>query len=246
LPPPFGEGGLLLPLSVAPISDQRSYSRSGPDADDNRQDFSLTSPPAPRNSGFCLGVPAPPFNLAAIVTGTAVDLSWEWMSGGLPIDEFQLEAGSIPGAVDRAVVRLSGSVRSVRIAGVPPATYYVRLRSVSGAGISASSNEIAVTVCGAAPCAPSPGPPLNVTVSVVGRDVLLQWSAPVTGGPPASYVLEAGTAPGAANLGSFDTGSTAQALVVPAVPPGTYFARIRARNGSGLGPPSHEVVVVVP
>jgi hypothetical protein len=243
--PPFGEGTPLLPYRIAPVTDTRSYSRSGPDTGDNRADFALSAPSA-QNSGSCQGIPVAPFNLAASVQGASVILTWEWANGGIGVDAFQIEAGSIPGAADRAVGRVSASLRSVRIDGVPPATYYVRLRSVYGPLLSAASNEIAVTVCAVSPCEPSPGAPLNVRWTVTGRDVRVQWDPPVTGGTPTSYVLEAGSAPGTADLGSFDTGSTLQTLIVSAVPPGRYFARIRARNASGIGPPSHEIVVNVP
>jgi hypothetical protein len=90
-----------------------------------------------------------------------------------------------------------------------------------------------------------PGPSENLSASVTGDTVTLSWSAATTSDPATSYVIEAGSSPGAANLASFDTLTTATALTVLNVPPGTYFVRVRAANSSGLGAPSNEIVVTV-
>ena len=61
---------------------------------------------------------------------------------------------------------------------------------------------------------------------------------------PTSYVVEAGSVSGAANLAVIDTGSVSPILMATA-PPGTYFVRVRARNACGLSGPSNQVVVIV-
>ena len=245
-PGPFGEGMLLAPLTQVPISDTRSYSRVGPDSNDNRRDFGITSPPTPRNSGVCRAIPVSPYNLTAQVQFTSVLLSWQFMDGGVPIDGFQIEAGSLPGRADRAVVVVGPQLRSIQFDGVPLGTYYVRIRSFVGAQGSGASNEVTVLVCGAATCGTLPGAPRNFVRRNFGSDVLLTWEAPAVGGAPTSYVLEVGSSQGASNLGVFDLGSTSLTLFVPNVPPGTYWTRMRAVNAAGIGPPSNELIVVVP
>ena len=85
----------------------------------------------------------------------------------------------------------------------------------------------------------------NQPVLNSGANVALSWTPPVTGFP-ISYVIEASSAPGGPpNLANFNTGNTLTSLVVPAVPTGTYFVRIRALDDSGLSDPSNEVQVVV-
>ena len=90
-----------------------------------------------------------------------------------------------------------------------------------------------------------PGPPTALVVSVVNNTVNLSWTAPVIGGAVTSYVLEAGDGPGRSNLATFDTGSTASAFTAFAVPAGTYFVRVRARNAAGTSSASNEVVILV-
>ncbi|MBI3491006.1 MAG: fibronectin type III domain-containing protein [Acidobacteria bacterium] len=86
--------------------------------------------------------------------------------------------------------------------------------------------------------------PLNLTATVSGSTVTLAWSAPA-GGDVSSYILEAGSAAGLANLANFATNSTATSYVATRVPPGTYFVRVRAVTASGLSDPSNEVTVSV-
>lgn len=91
--------------------------------------------------------------------------------------------------------------------------------------------------------AQSPGPPQNLTSTVNGSTVTLAWSAPSTGGPPTGYIVEAAFAPGGASIASLQVAGTS--LVVPNVPSGVYYVRVRAVNTSGTSAPSHEVAVTV-
>jgi hypothetical protein len=89
----------------------------------------------------------------------------------------------------------------------------------------------------AGPVAAPPSEPQVLTSSVAGNVVTLAWPAP-TFGPVTSYILEAGSETGAANLAVLPTGSAATSLVVPGVAPGTYYVRLRAVNAQGVSPPS--------
>lgn len=90
----------------------------------------------------------------------------------------------------------------------------------------------------AAPAAPS-----NLTASVSGTTVTISWTA--GGGGQTSYVIEAGSSPGAADFANFDTKSAATFFFAPLVPNGTYYVRVRARNADGTSGPSNEVTIVV-
>jgi hypothetical protein len=78
-----------------------------------------------------------------------------------------------------------------------------------------------------------------------GSTVTLSWTMP-TVGSPVSYVIEASSVPGGPpNLANFNTGNPATSLVVPNVPAGTYYVRVRALDDTGLSAPSNEVQLVV-
>jgi hypothetical protein len=100
--------------------------------------------------------------------------------------------------------------------------------------------SLRLTAAALAPAAPS-----NLTFNTASSTVSLSWNAPSGGDPATSYVVEAGSASGLANLASFDTGSALTSLSVTSVPNGQYFVRVKARNGAGLSPPSNEVVISV-
>ena len=91
----------------------------------------------------------------------------------------------------------------------------------------------------------APAAPSGLSATVSSSRVTLTWTTPAGGDAPASYVVEAGSTTGRADLANFDTATTSTILVVDSVPAGTYFVRVRARNGGGTGGVSNEVVVSV-
>jgi predicted phage tail protein len=139
-------------------------------------------------------------------------------------------------------VALAGSAETFSYAGVPAGSYTFSVRARNATGVSAPSNAVTLTFPG--PCAAAEAP-TSLTASVSGSLVTLAWVAPAGGGTPASYRIEAGSAPGQANLASIDTGGTATTFSAPA-PPGTYHVRVRAANACGASAPTADVVVTVP
>jgi hypothetical protein len=91
----------------------------------------------------------------------------------------------------------------------------------------------------------APNRPTGLSASSFGSSVVLAWLAPQAGGTPTDYVIEAGTAPGLANLTSFATGNPATVFTTTGVGAGQYYVRVRAENALGRSDPSDEVVLSV-
>lgn len=115
---------------------------------------------------------------------------------------------------------------------------------MNAVGTGGPSNEAVLVVgCSAPPSSPTA---LAITTNH-GGVVALAWTAPagLPGNAPRTYFLEAGTAPGAANLLTRDLGGTATTFSAGGVGSGTYYVRVRARNLCGTSSPSNEVSLMV-
>ncbi|HQZ37783.1 MAG TPA: fibronectin type III domain-containing protein [Vicinamibacterales bacterium] len=86
--------------------------------------------------------------------------------------------------------------------------------------------------------------PENFAVTTTGATAVFSWTPPLTG-EVSRYVVEAGMSPGLADVATFVNAAPATSLVVPAVPPGTYFVRVRAENGDGPGAPSSSMSLIM-
>lgn len=184
--------------------------------------------------------PQPPTSPLAWTAGGRLTFTWSAPTTGPAPTDFVLEAGTAIGLSNIAVVPVSG--RAFTFEGVPPGFYFLRVRSRVGGAVSTPTADVMINV-GNVPAPPSP--PQNLFHSRVGATVTFTWSAPAIG-TATSYILEAGTAAGLSNITSFNTGSAAATFVVPGVPPGTYYVRVRAVNALGASPVSNERTVIVP
>jgi predicted phage tail protein len=90
-----------------------------------------------------------------------------------------------------------------------------------------------------------PQAPTAITNSVVLDTVTVSWTPSTAGGPAQSYILEAGSQPGLANLGVFTSNGTATSFTAGGVLPGVYHVRVRARNALGTSPTSPSTTVIV-
>ena len=174
--------------------------------------------------------PANPTGLAITWNGTVATLTWNPSSGA---SRYYIEAGSSSGTNNIAVIEVGAATRYV--VDVPPGTYFVRVRAASATAVSGPSNEIVVQGRGA------PERPTSLSASGAGSTVTLRWFAPTTGAPPSGYVIEAGTGPGLANLGTLQVGAVTSFSTT--APPGVYYVRVLAVNGRGASQPSNEIIV---
>jgi hypothetical protein len=202
------------------------------------QNSAGTSAPSAETSFTIAGlsVPGVPGALQVVVNGGNISISWGAASGAT---SHRLEAGTGPGLTNIAAIPIAGT--SFSVGGVPPGTYYVRVRGVGPGGVGPPTADAVITV--ASSCVP-PGPPSSLTSTVVGRNVTLNWQQAATGTPPITYSIVVGSSSGGSNIGTFPVGGGSSVSV--SAPPGTYFARLVANNACGTSTPSNEAVVVVP
>jgi len=175
-----------------------------------------------------------PVGLRSNVAGYQVNLAWEPVRAA---SSYLLQVGTRPGGVDFFSARVGSSA----VSGIArEGHYYWRVYAEDQVGNSIPSAESQFTV---ATCAVA-GPPQNFSFSVAGRVVTLAWSPPRVGTEPTTFLVEAGSAPGLANLFNGATGPN-EGLVI-AAPPGAYYVRVRARNACSTSPASEEQLIVVP
>lgn len=183
-------------------------------------------------------LPGSPSNFRSSVSGSTVTLTWEVpVSGGAPAG-YRVWVGTSPGASNIVHARDVGN--TLRVSGsLARGTYYARLAAYNGLGQGPLTQEIRFRIGARS----RPGQPLGFTASVQDAIAVLSWQAPSgdDADSPTGYVIEAGSAPGLANLARVPVGlaSTFQS----AVPPGTYYVRVRAINELGTGDASNEVVL---
>jgi hypothetical protein len=113
-------------------------------------------------------------------------------------------------------------------------SHQLRLRGVNSAGAGLPSAAIPV-VSGLLL------PPANLTASVVGNTVTLQWSTPAGAATPTGYVLEGGLAPGEV-LESVPIPGPAQTFTFTA-PTGAFFIRLHATIGGVRSLASNEILI---
>lgn len=189
-------------------------------------------------AGVCTSLPGAPALLPPAISGNTVAFSWNAPQSGAPPASYVVSAGSGPGQSNLAVVNAGGATSLA--ANAPNGLYFVRVAARNACGVGPVSNEVSVRL------GPEmPGQPSGLVATVDNRVVTLLWTAPVAGGAPAAYRIEAGSEPGLSNLAAVSNGSPATTFVVGA-PPGRYYVRVRGLNAAGLGLPSNEIVVVVP
>jgi hypothetical protein len=178
-----------------------------------------------------------PTNLTASAAGSTVTLTWGAPTTGTPT-AYLIEAGSGTGLANLANFSTGGTATSFSASSVAAGLYYLRARATDGVQTSVPSNEATLTVGSCAPSAPS-----GLAISSnAGRTVVLRWTGST--GSPTSYLVEAGSAPGLANLANVDVGVTTS-LTAGGVAPGAYYVRVRARNSCGTSGPSNEIQLTV-
>lgn len=204
------------------------------------------SPASSARVALAIVAPGAPVLAPAVVSGDTVTLNWTPAANDAATS-YVLEAGSASGLSDLANTDTGSSLTTLTATSVPGGTYFVRVRARNASGTSAPSNEIVVVVAGA--CTTPPQSPTalagHVALSNSGLVVSLTWQVPASGCAPTSYIVEAGSGPGLANLARVTTGNADTTFFAGRVAPGLYYVRVRSVNNAGTSGPSNEVQVLV-
>ena len=134
--------------------------------------------------------------------------------------------GSAPTSPSRAAVASPSAAIAVAQSTAPAlfgagAVDFARcLQAAGDFGCFAGAARLQPRAVGAA--ATAPGAPINLSTSSSGSSVTLTWGAPASGDPLTTYIIEAGSGPGLANLANFTTNSTATSFSASGIGAGTY------------------------
>jgi len=196
----------------------------------------------PANTPTPTAAPGAPTGFTATSSGSTVTLTWTAPpTGGTPT-AYIIEAGSAPGLANLANFSTGNTATSFSTSGVGAGTYYVRVRATNGSGTSGTSNE-ATLVVGGGCSGPPPAPSGFANTFKSNGTVSFVWNASATA---TTYIIEAGSIPGATNLANANLGSSATSATFNGVPNGTYYVRLRAQNACGASGVSNEVTLILP
>jgi hypothetical protein len=187
------------------------------------------------------GRPGAPTNLHTFTNGSIVGIEWGPPLNGAEPRFYVLEAGTSPGASDITAGVPIGSDTSYDVNGVPPGTYYLRVRAVSAGGIGPASDEVELVV-GPSSCVARPEPPTDLEAIVTGGIVTITWTESVTPGVTGYRVLGNPFGIDAPFSTLVPAGTT---TVSAPAPRGVFVVRVRALSACGASAASNEVLIGV-
>jgi hypothetical protein len=178
-------------------------------------------------------IPHAPTGLTAESSGNSITFNWLAPGSGVRPTAYLVEAGTRPG--ETIVALPVPTATTFNISNVPPGTYYVRVRAATAAGAGAPTNEVVVTTGSTSALCTPVDVPAPINFRTVGGLINFEWDAPTHGAAPLGYRLEAGTAPGLADIATVGLGPGRVFTV--AAPPGTYYLQLRAVGACGTSAP---------
>lgn len=177
-------------------------------------------------------MPGAPKNLRlAGVDGNTLAIQWDPPTSVTPVQGYRIDVGT-----DAAFTKVAASVPVnadvTSVSGtLADGIYHLRVVPRGAAGDGVPSKTLSIQLPGGAVIAP-PAAPTSWAVRSRTNPVTIAWAPGANGGAPTSYIVVAGTTPGASDLGVFDVGAaTTIAGVVPIETP--IFVHVIAMNAAG-------------
>jgi hypothetical protein len=193
----------------------------------------------------CSVAPRPVTSLAAKVVAGLVRLSWK-DPDGCSGAAYRVVVAS---ATTPEIATVMTTTAPTAAALLPQGSYVARVVAVAdGSTLQSSAASVSMTVAGSG--CPVPAFATAFGARINGRVVGFFWSpvAPDDAGAsdslsPVSYVLEAGSRPGTADIITIPLGRASNFAAT--APVGTYFVRIRPISACGAGNPSNELQIII-
>lgn len=181
------------------------------------------------------GVQPPTGLVATAISGNQVTLRWKPPTIGPAPTAYVFEGGVHPGEVLAQIP--TGNASPTFTFAAPPGSFYVRVRTMSAAGVSRASSEIRIHVA----VETGPTAPTNLLGMVKGSAVSLSWRNTFGGGAPTSLMLDV-----SGSIGVSVPLPLSETFSFNGVPPGTYTFSVRAINEAGTSGGSNSVTLTFP
>ena len=183
-------------------------------------------------------LPTAPIMSASVRDNRFIDLSWT-ADAGADIIGYRISAGTGPKREDVGIFT-AGVTTRFTIGDLPAGIYHVRVQPITVAGAGASSHEVFLNLESGGP---APDAPRSLD-AIVSRDtVALSWLPPADGLGGDRYVIEVGSAPGGADVASFETQQLF--FAIQNLPHGPSHLRVRAVRVDVGRSASNEVVAFI-
>lgn len=183
---------------------------------------------------------APPSNVAVVVNGTSLAVSYAAVNGSLTSPtSYRLDFRQTPAGAVLASVLATTTTVTVPIPDTVVGTFYVTVTPFNSVGEGPPAAPVAFTI-GAGGCVGAPPPPAGLTGVVSAGMAAVRWdpSANAT-----SYIVRAGSTVGASNLFNGNVGNLTL-VTASGLPIGfTAFVRVIAVNACGQSAPSAEFLL---
>ena len=183
--------------------------------------------------------PSAPTGLAATVTGSTVNLSWNAASDDVGVGRYNLHRGSSAGFIPSLGNRIAQPTGlSYADSGLATGSYFYKLTAEDAAGnIGPASNEAAAAVADATP----PSAPGTLTATPSGSSINLSWGAASDNVAVSRYNLHRGSSSGfTPSLGNRIAQPTGLSHSDTNLAPGNYFYKLTAEDAAGnIGPLSN-------
>jgi fibronectin type 3 domain-containing protein len=191
-------------------------------------------------SAATLALPSAPTSVKATANSTSqVGVSWTAGPSGMPISSYRIYRGTTPSSLVQVATRAATADTDVSL--TPGTMYYYAVQETdTGGNVSPMSAAVSVTTLAL------PSAPTKVTaVANSTTQILVSWTAGLSGMPILSYHIYRGTTP--SSLVQLTTATTTSYTNVSLRPGTMYYYAVQETNTAGnLSPMSATVSVTTP